>query len=209
MSEVEELWRRFVAALTRTRLPNAGTKTELATLTLTEPRIVKMLADLADRYGWRVQPGTEQLTHGAAEDMLWLWCVHSLWADPSCADLLATACRPGWSQLTNGARFSQWQRYGGWWDGRRPHTGGRADLTCYLGPSTKPHHAFFCELAFSVGTPRDAHKDYQKISRARTALPVWHALIEGSLSTTASERPAEFSLRPGHRGANVIVGREQ
>ena len=71
---------RFVDALASTRLPAASNRQELANATLGDSRITQMLEDLSIRHGW--VPSSEMRglhTKQGPEDMLWLWCMHSLW----------------------------------------------------------------------------------------------------------------------------------
>jgi hypothetical protein len=205
MNELEHAWTRFVDALARTRLPTAGNAQGLALKTVRDRRIANMLGDLGGRHGWQVHTAAGQLKRGGPEDMLWLWCMHSLWAAPECADLLAATCRPGWPRLTNGAGFVPWLAYGPQCDDARTRTGGRADIACFLGPHEKPWHAFFCGLALLTGSPGRRHKDCAKITGAQTALPVWHVLIEGSLSEAVGPHRSEFTPAGGHRVARLVL----
>ena len=106
--EVSSAGNRFIGALASTRLPDVSTRQELGEVTLDDPRIIRMLGDFAASYGWTPKAELRQLERRGPEDMLWLWCMHSLWTDASCTDLLATTCRPGYTLKTNGKRFERW-----------------------------------------------------------------------------------------------------
>ena len=166
-----------------------------------------MLEDLARHYQWQSREEMQQLRWNKPEDIFWLWCMHSLWTD--CKDLVPTICRPGWWRRTHGERFKRWLSYGPWSDARGEHAGGRADIACFLGPDTAPTHAFFCELAWTA-RPGAPHKDSGKLA-AETALPVWHVLMQGSLSPTAlpsridHERDPERFGWPRHRISELVV----
>jgi hypothetical protein len=193
---------RFVGALASTRLPDVSTRQELAAATLKDSGITRMLEDFAGSYGWVPTEEMRQIhTKKGPEDMLWLWCMHSLWTDANCGDLLATTCRPGWPLKTNGERFRTWLSYEG--------STQRADVACFLGSVAHPDHAVFCELAFVHGAPSrpEDHKDYTKITRLSTRLPVTHVLIDGTLSPRAVASRTDFRLSSGEQAAYLVVTR--
>ena len=193
---------RFVAALASTRLPDVSTTQELGEATLSDSRITRMLEDFATNYGWVASSDMRQIhAKKGPEDMLWLWCMHSLWTDANCVDLLPTTCRSGWPLKTNGERFKSWLSYEG--------STQRADLACFLGPVRRPDHALFCELAFVRGAPSrpEDHKDYTKITRLSTRLPVRHILIDGTLSPRAVASRTDFRLSSGEQAAYLVVTR--
>ena len=201
-SDISRSCSRFVDALASTRLPNVASRQELGEATLHDPRIMRMLEDLATRHGWVASSEMRQIhVKQGPEDMLWLWCMHSLWTDAGCADLLAATCRPGWPLKTNGERFRTWLSY--------KSSKQRADLACFLGPAGRPEHALFCELAFVNGAPShpEDHKDYKKISGLSTRLPVSHVLIDGTLSPRAAPTRTDFQLPSGERAAYLVVTR--
>ena len=191
---------RFVAALASTRLPDVSTRQELGEATLNDSGITRMLEDFAASYGWVPTAEMRQIhAKRGPEDMLWLWCMHSLWTDANCADLLATTCRPGWPLKTNGERFKTWLPY--------KDSTQRADLACFLGSVGHPEHALFCELAFIPGAPSrpEDHKDYTKIAGLSTRLPVTHVLIDGTLSPRAVATRTDFQLSSGEQAAYLVV----
>ena len=192
----------FVAALASTRLPDVSTKQELGEVTLGDSRITRMLEDFATNYGWVASSDMRQIhAKKGPEDMLWLWSMHSLWTDANCGDLLLTTCRSGWPLKTNGERCKSWLSYEG--------STQRADLACFLGPVRSPDHALFCELAFVRGAPSrpEDHKDYRKITRLSTRLPVRHILIDGTLSPRAVASRTDFRLSSGEQAAYLVVTR--
>ena len=199
--DLSSLCDRFVGALASTRLPDVSTRQELAAATLEDSGITRMLEDFAGSYGWVPAEEMRQIhTKRGPEDMLWLWCMHSLWTDANCGDLMGTTCRPGWPLKTNGERFKRWLSY--------KDSTQRADLACFLGPVRRPDHALFCELAFVRGAPSrsEDHKDYTKISRLSTRLPVRHILIDGTLSPRAAATRTNFRLSSGeHEQAHYLV----
>lgn len=198
--DVSKSCARFVDALASTRLPAASNRRKLAEATLGDSRITQMLEDLSTRHGWVPSPEMRQIhAKQGPEDMLWLWCMHSLWADTGCADLLAATCRPGWPKKTNGDRFRTWLSY--------KNSKQRADLACFLGPADRPEHAVFCELAFVRGAPSrpESHKDYGKIVGLQTRMPTSHVLIDGTLSPSAEPRQMHFQLPSGERASYVVV----
>ena len=200
-ARTEDSWHRFVQALARTSLPGADTTSEFSERTLQDSRINAMFDDLVSRFGWRPADEMQALKWHRGEDMLWLWCMYSLWVDSSCHDLLDVTCRPGWPQLTNGKRFDEWHHFRNAVNGRRQ----RDDIACFLGAETRPYHAFFCELKFLKGSPRSQHEDESKIRAARPDLPVWWVLVEGSISKEVVATRSEFELRPGDRVARLFV----
>ncbi|SVE47513.1 uncharacterized protein METZ01_LOCUS500367, partial [marine metagenome] len=156
--------RQLVGALASTRLPNVSNTKELGEATLNDARIVSMLEGLSTRYGWAPFSDMKGLHDQKwPEDMLWLWCMHSMWTSADCKHLLTTTCRAGWRHLTNCARFGKLSKYQ---DGKRP------DLVCFLGPGERPNRAVFCELAFGTHAPGhpEKHKDYDKVTRGS---PPW------------------------------------
>ena len=203
--EVSSAGDRFIAALASTRLPDVSTRQELGEATLTDSRITRMLEDFATSYGWAPKAELRQLERRGPEDMLWLWCMHSLWTDASCTDLLATTCRPGYTLKTNGKRFERWL----WYRGGKQRQ--RADIACFLGSPTHPVHALFCELAFGAVAPSrpEDHKDHQKIVRLSTRLPVTHVLIDGTLSPRAVAARTNFQLSSGEQAAYLVVTRQR
>ena len=54
--------------------------------------------------------------------------------------------------------------------------------------------------------PED-HKDYTKISRLSTRLPVRHILIDGTLSPRAAATRTDFRLSSGEQAAYLVVTR--
>ena len=193
---------RLVNALASTLLPNVSNRQELGKATLDDSRITRMLEDFATRHGWMPISEMRQIhAKRGPEDMLWLWCMHSLWTDADCADLLAPTCRPGWPLKTSGARFRPWLPY--------KNSTQRADLACFLGPAGHPEHALFCELAFVNGAPSrpEGHKDYEKIAGLSTRLPVSHVLIDGTLSPRAAPTRTGFQLPNGERAVYLVVNR--
>ena len=201
--EVSSAGDRFIAALASTRLPDVSTRQELGEETLNDSGIIRMWEDFAASYGWAPKAEFQQIARGGPEDMLWLWCMHSLWTDASCADLLATICRPGYTLKTNGKRFERWL----WYKGGKQRQ--RADIACFLGSTTHPVHALFCELAFVPGAPSrpEDHKDYTKIAGLSTRLPVTHVLIDGTLSPRAVAARTNFQLSSGEQAAYLVVTR--
>ena len=137
-----------------------------------------MLEGLSTRYGWAPSSDMKELPKKKQEDMLWLWCMHSMWTSADCEHLLATTCRAGWKHKTNGGRFGKLSWYT---NGQRP------DLVCFLGPVGRPNHAVFCELAIDEKLPAhpEKHKDYGKVTSLSPWLPVNYVLIDGTLSTEA------------------------
>ena len=182
-----------------------STKQELGEVTLGDSRITRMLEDFATSYGWVPSSEMKQIhAKKGPEDMLWLWCMHSLWTDANCGDLLSTTCRPGWNKKTNGDRFKPWLSY----KGNRK----RAALACFLESDGHPDHALFCELEFDIrlrGTPAsfEGHKDFSKITKNSTELPVNHVLIYGSLYPTAVAVRTDFRLSSGEQAAYIVVTR--
>ena len=75
-----------------------------------------------------------------------------------------------------------------------------------------PDHALFCELEFDIrlrGTPAsfEGHKDFSKITKNSTELPVNHVLIYGSLYPTAVAVRTDFRLSSGEQAAYIVVTR--
>ena len=199
-SDISRSCDRFVDALASTRLPNVSSRQELGEATLDDSRITRMLADLATSHGWVPRSEMRQIhAKRGPEDMLWLWCMHSLWTDAGCADLLATTCRPGWPLKTNGERFKRWLSY--------RNSKQRADLACFLGPPGHAEHALFCELAFVNSAPSrpDHHKDYKKVAGLSTRLPVSHVLIDGTLAPRAAPTRTDFQLPNGERATYLVT----
>ena len=196
---------RFVGALASTRLPDVSTTKELGEATLDDSRITRMLEDFATSYGWVPNSEFKQIhTQGKGEDMLWLWCMYSLWTDTNCTDLLPTTCRPGWYKKTNGEQFKPWLNY----KGKRE----RADVACFFESDGHPDHALFCELEYDTrlrGAPvsPEDHKDFFKIAKNSTRLPVTHVLIYGSLYPKVTATRTDFRLSSSEQAAYLVITR--
>jgi hypothetical protein len=190
---------QLVGALASTRLPNVSNSEELGEVTLNDSRILTMLEGLSATYGWAQFSDMKDLKNRKAEDMLWLWCMHSMWTSPVCKHLLATTCRAGWSSLTNCRQFGRELR--SYTNGQRP------DLVCFLGPIARPAHAVFCELKFEkqrVPEQPEDHRDYDKVIDGSTLIPTSYVLIDGTLSMDA-ERTQKSLRTPRNEMLEYLV----